>query len=516
MTPSVTPSFRAIDPRTGATLDPPFAEASAGDVDRAVAAAAAAFEEYGRWPGRDRARLLRAIAAELEAVGAELTARAHAETALPAARLEGERGRTVGQLRLLADAIEEGSWVEARIDRGDPTRLPQPKPDIRRLLVPLGPVAVFGASNFPLAFGVPGGDTASALAAGCPVVCKGHPAHPGTAAIAAAAIERAVRAVGAPAGTFALLQGWSHELGLAMVRHPLVRAVGFTGSLQGGRALFDAAAARPEPIPVYAEMGSVNPVFLLPSALGDDVEARARGLAQSVTLGVGQFCTNPGVVAGLRGDALDRFAAALAAHVAAEPVGTMLYERLGGAYTAGVRRACAAGATLVAGAGAADAPASLVRPALLRAEAERFVASPELRDELFGPVSLVVAARDEEELLRVADALDGQLTATIHGTADDLRRHHRLVHRLQAKVGRLVFNGFPTGVEVGHAMQHGGPYPASTDARTTSVGTAAIMRFARPVCFQDFPDDVLPPELRDRNELGIWRLVDGALSRERL
>jgi NADP-dependent aldehyde dehydrogenase len=349
------------------------------------------------------------------------------------------------------------------------------------------------------------------------VVCKAHPAHPGTAVIAADAIARAIRTVGAPAGTFALLQGWSHELGLALVRHPLVRAVGFTGSLRGGRALFDAAAARPEPIPVYAEMGSVNPVFLLPSALRDDVDSRARGLAQSVTLGVGQFCTNPGVVAGVRGDALERFAAALAAHVAAEPVGTMLYERLGGAFTAGVARACAAGATLVAGAReTVDAPSSLVRPALLRTDAERFVGSPELRDELFGPVSLVVDARDEEELLRVADALDGQLTATIHGAADDLRRHHRLVQRLQQKVGRLVFNGFPTGVEVGHAMQHGGPYPASTDARTTSVGSAAILRFARPVCFQDFPGDVLPSELHDRNELGIWRLVDGSFTRDQL
>ena len=505
-----------MDPRTGATLDPPFPEASAEDVSRAAEAAAAAFREYGWWPDERRAQLLRAVADEIELAGAELTARAAAETALPPARLDGERARTVGQLLLMADAVAEGSWVEARIDRADPARAPQPRPDLRRMLVPLGPVAVFGASNFPLAFGVPGGDTASALAAGCPVVCKAHPAHPGTAAIAAAAIERALRAVGAPVGTFTLLQGWSHELGLALVRDPRIRAVGFTGSLRGGRALFDAAMTRPDPIPVYAEMGSVNPVFLLPSALGDGAARVVQGLAQSVTLGVGQFCTNPGVVVAGRGDALDRFVAALAERVGAEPAATMLYAGLGGAYAEGLARACASGAALVAGSREAGAQAALVRPALLRTDADRFVAARELREELFGPASLVVEAGDEEELLQVADALEGQLTATIHGTADELRAHARLVRRLQEKVGRLVFNGFPTGVEVSHAMQHGGPYPASTDSRTTSVGTAAIARFARPVCFQGFPDDALPPALRDRNERAIWRLVDGELTRAHL
>jgi NADP-dependent aldehyde dehydrogenase len=298
------------------------------------------------------------------------------------------------------------------------------------------------------------------------------------------------------------------------VADPRIKAVGFTGSRGGGLALVRIAAGRPEPIPVYAEMGSINPVFLLPSALHDGGEALARGLAQSVTVGVGQLCTNPGVVAGVRGEALERFAETLAAHVAAEPIGTMLYGQLGEAFTSGVARACAAGATLLAGSrDAADAATARVRPALLRADAARFVDSDALRDELFGPVSLVVEARDEDELLRVADALDGQLTATIHGTADELRAHGRLVRRLQERVGRLVFNGFPTGVEVGHAMQHGGPYPASTDPRTTSVGSAAMLRFARPVCYQGFPDDALPPELRDGNPLGIWRLVDGTLSR---
>ena len=509
--------FRAVNPAHGLQLDPPFREASAEQIERAVALADEAFRVFGAAPPAARARLLRGIADELVALGTTLIDRAHAETGLPVSRLEGERGRTVAQLRLFADHVEEGSWVEARIDTADPARAPLPKPDVRRMLVPLGPVAVFGASNFPLAFSVPGGDTASALAAGCPVVCKGHPAHPGTSELAARAIGRAVEAAGLPPGVFSLLHGWSHEVGMALVRHPRIRAVGFTGSLRGGRALFDAAAQRPEPIPVYAEMGSVNPVFLLPSALEGHTEALAQGLAQSITLGVGQFCTNPGVVLGVRGPALERLSTLLAERIGRTEAGVMAYERLCEGFARAVDRARLLGAEILAAAPTVSAAgAARALPTLLTTDVARFIADPGLREEMFGPVSILVAAKSAAELEEAAEALEGQLTATVYGTADELREHARLVSILQRKVGRLIFNGPPTGVEVGHAMHHGGPYPASTDPRSTSVGTAAITRFARPVCWQNFPDAALPAELRNANERGIWRLVNGALGRESL
>ncbi|MEO5817943.1 MAG: aldehyde dehydrogenase (NADP(+)) [Gemmatimonadaceae bacterium] len=506
--------FRATDPSTGTQLEPAFAEATSADVDAAVAEAEHAFRTYGQSSAEQRSTFLRAIADEIIALGAPLLERASAETGLPMARLEGERGRTVGQLRLFADHLDEGSWVEARIDTGDPARAPQPKPDLRRMLVPLGPVAIFGASNFPLAFSVPGGDTASALAAGCTVVFKAHPAHPGTSELAAGAIARAAASADVPPGVFSLLHGWSHDVGLSLVRHPRISAVGFTGSLRGGRALFDAAAARPEPIPVYAEMGSINPVFLLPSAMAERSSVLAQGLAMSVAMGVGQFCTNPGVIVGVRGVAFDNLAADLAAQVEKLQPGVMLYGQLRDGYTKAVDRAGAKSEVLARGGGGDDALRA--QPALLRTDGASFLADPELREEMFGPVSVVVAASDYMELERVAEGLEGQLTATIHGTPEELHSHARLVEILTRKVGRLLFNGFPTGVEVGHAMQHGGPYPASSDSRTTSVGTAAIERFVRPVCYQNFPETSLPVALRNRNALGIWRLVNGSLSKEDL
>lgn len=504
-------TFNAIDPSTGIALEPAFTESTAADVDAAFQAAERAFAEYSRRTPDERATFLRAIATEIESVAAELTARAQSETALPTARLEGERGRTTGQLRLIADTIAEGSWVEARIDRGNPRRTPLPKPDVRRMLVALGPVAVFGASNFPLAFGAAGGDTASALAAGCTVVYKAHPAQPETSRIIADAIARAARACDMPSGVFSMVHGWSNDVGVAMVRHPLATAVGFTGSLRGGRALFDVAAARSDPIPVYAEMGSVNPVFVFPSVVRERLETFAAGLAQSVTQGVGQFCTNPGVVVVVRDERFDTFVRELATRISAVPPGVPLYDRLGAAYTNGVARAQTLGAK--AATDAAEPPANTVRPALLVTDADAFVARAELREEIFGPSSLIVAARDVSEFERIARAIEGQLTATIHASPTELREHATLVTHLERKAGRLIFNGFPTGVEVGHAMQHGGPYPASSDARTTSVGTASIARFARPVCFQDFPSEALPAELRDENARGIWRMVDGALGR---
>ena len=505
--------FRGVDPRTDLEIAPDFHEATASEVERAAHQAVQASRTYGRTTPAQRAAFLRAIADELIALGATLIERAHAETALPIARLEGERGRTVGQLRLFADLLDEGSWVDARIDRGDAARTPVPRPELRRMLVPLGPVAVFGASNFPFAFAVPGGDTASALAAGCPVVCKAHPAHPGTSELAARAIDRAAIACDIPRGVFSLLHGWSHDVGLALVRHPGICAVGFTGSLRGGRAVFDAATARPDPIPVYAEMGSINPVFLLPSAAAaHNADALAHGLSTSITMGTGQFCTNPGVVVGVRGEPLERVVGMLAERITASDASVMLYPQLSAGYAGAVSRAQEHGATLRAQGTTNDAHRAT--PALLRVDGERFIQHRELREEMFGPVSVVVGAADAAEMERIADALEGQLTATIHGTADELREHSGLVAILQRKVGRLLFNGYPTGVEVGHAMQHGGPYPASTDSRTTSVGSAAIARFVRPLCYQNFPDDALPEELRDENARGIWRLIDGALTRE--
>lgn len=504
--------FHGVDPRTHTDLEPPFAEATSAEVDRAVEGAKAAFDSYARTSSAARAQFLRAIADEIIALGAELIDRAHVETALPVPRLEGERGRTVGQLRLFASLLDEGSWVDARIDRADGARAPLPRPDLRRMLIPLGPVAVFGASNFPFAFSVPGGDTASALAAGCTVVCKGHPAHPGTSELAARAIGRAAATCGVEPGVFSLLHGWSHDVGLAMVRHPDIAAVGFTGSLRGGRALFDAAAARPHPIPVYAEMGSVNPVFLLPSAVKERSAALAQGLAASITMGTGQFCTNPGIIVGVRNQELDALEATLAARIAASDASVMLYPHLSAGYASAVTRAQRLGATVTAQSMTDDAHRAT--PALLRVNAASFIEQPALREEMFGPASVVVGVTDVAELERVAESLEGQLTATIHGTPEELRQHHRLVDILQRKVGRLLFNGYPTGVEVGHAMQHGGPYPASTDSRTTSVGSAAIARFVRALCYQDFPDDSLPPELRNENTLRIWRLVDGSLTRD--
>lgn len=506
--------FRASDPRTGTQLEPAFFEATSADVDAAVAEAEHAFKTYGQSPSEQRAKFLRAIADEIVALGAPLLERASAETGLPMARLEGERARTVGQLRLFADYLDEGSWVEARIDTGDPARTPLPKPDLRRMLVPLGPVAVFGASNFPLAFSVAGGDTVSALAAGCTVVFKAHPAHPGTSELAAGAIARAAAAADVPAGVFSLLHGWSHDVGLSLVRHPRIMAVGFTGSLRGGRAIFDAAAARPEPIPVYAEMGSINPVFLLPSAMAERSAALAQGLATSIAMGVGQFCTNPGVIVGVRGVAFDNLATDLAAQVEKLQPGVMLYGQLRDGYTKAIERAGAKAEVLARGGNGDDALRA--QPALLRTDGARFLADRELREEMFGPVSVVVAASDYMELERVAEGLEGQLTATIHGTPEELHSHARLVEILTRKVGRLLFNGFPTGVEVGHAMQHGGPYPASSDSRSTSVGTAAITRFARPVCYQNFPETSLPVALRNKNTLGISRLVNGGFTQSDL
>jgi NADP-dependent aldehyde dehydrogenase len=486
-----------------------FEETSAAHVDQALEAAEHAFDQYRRLSADARAAFLDRIA---DAIGGsdDLIDAAHVETSLPRERLLAERGRTAGQLRMFATLVREGSWVDARIDRAIPDRKPLPKPDIRRMLIPVGPIAVFGASNFPLAFSVAGGDTASALAAGCPVVVKGHPAHPATSELAARAIVDAAASSGMPPGVFSLLQSTRNEIAIGLVTHPRTRAVGFTGSLRAGRALFDAAASRGEPIPVYAEMGSVNPVFLLPGALAARGDAIAEGLVNSATLGVGQFCTNPGLTIAIGDEALDRSVRRMRELILGAQPGTMLYPALLDAFEAGVRRLSAVdGVSTIR----ASDHIGQARPSLFETGADVFLRNGDIGDEVFGPSTVVIRCTSRDQIEAVARRLEGQLTATIHGTPEDLKAYASLVSILEGKAGRLIVNGFPTGVEVCASMQHGGPYPATTDSRSTSVGTAAIHRFARPVAYQGFPQSLLPVELQDGNPRSIWRLVDGEMTK---
>ncbi|HUR59247.1 MAG TPA: aldehyde dehydrogenase (NADP(+)), partial [Opitutaceae bacterium] len=500
-------------------LDPAFHEASVDEMERAMSAsAAAAFAVYRERPAADRATLLEAIASEIEALGDTLLQRANAETGLPLARITGERARTCGQLRLFAQLVRDGSWVDARIDPALPDRQPLPRPDLRRMLIPLGPVVVFGSSNFPLAFSVAGGDTASALAAGCTVVVKAHRAHPGTSELVAGAITRAVAAAKLPSGVFSLIHGGGATAGIAMVKHPATAAVGFTGSHTAGRALFDAAAARPHPIPVFAEMSSINPVFLLPGALRERAPAIAQGLLGSFTLGVGQFCTKPGLIFALRGPDTDAFLAKLAEVVRAAPCGTMLTSGIRDAFVENRNKVTGINGVqpLATGGSKSDAGRTESEPSVASTTAQNFLSNPALATEAFGPFTLVITAETSAELTACATALEGQLTATLHGTAADLAGARALISILEQKAGRLLVNGIPTGVEVCHAMNHGGPYPATTDVRFTSVGTAAIDRFARPICYQGFADELLPPALQNANPLGLLRLVNGKPTRDPL
>lgn len=513
---SGTQVFSAVDPQTGQTLEPVFHESSEKDVEAALQAAEGSFAVFRHSSPKLRADFLEAIASEILALGDALLERAHRETGLPLDRLTGERGRTVGQLRLFAEVVREASWCEVRIDTALPERTPLPRPDLRSVLVPVGPVVIFGASNFPLAFSVAGGDTASALAVGCPVVLKGHPAHPGTGELVAGAINRAVHAVGLPAGVFSFLQGSSHALGKALVQHPRTRAVGFTGSHRGGRALLDAANARLEPIPVFAEMSSLNPVFILPGALKERGAQIAQGLKNSLTMGVGQFCTKPGLAFIVAGDGAETFRAELAKAIQSAPCGTMLHAGIGGAFATGLEHVLALPGvrTLARAEQSGELTSSQGRPVVLEASAQTFANQPALREELFGPAGLLIEAKNEGDLQQLADNLEGQLTATVHATESDLAGAQDLLAILERKAGRVLLNGFPTGVEVCHAMQHGGPYPASSDSRFTSVGTAALRRWVRPVCYQNFPANTLPPELQNENPLGLLRMVNGQYSRD--
>jgi alpha-ketoglutaric semialdehyde dehydrogenase len=511
------PSY-GYDPATGEQMAPAYFPASAEEASLAAQLAGQAFGTYGRLSGREKAAFLRKIAEGIEALGEKLVTRATQETGLPAGRITNETGRTCGQLRLFAELVEEGSWVDARIDRANPQRQPLPKPDVRSMLQPIGPVVVFAPSNFPLAFSVAGGDTASALAGGNPVIVKAHHAHPGTAELVGAVISEAARACDLPEGVFSLLYGAGSEVGTALVKHPAMKAVGFTGSRAAGQALMRAAASRPEPIPVYAEMSSINPFVILPGALRQDFTELAAGLHGSVTLGAGQFCTNPGLVL-LPDDAnAAAFTVKLATLMSNAERFTMLTPGTCSSYHAGVstRAHETRVTTVVKQAVEPGSTGCHSGTALFQTDGASFLADPELSAEIFGPSTLLVNYSSRDQLLEIVRALEGQLTATVHGTEQDLREFGDLVAALERRAGRLIFNGFPTGVEVCHSMVHGGPFPATSDGRSTSVGTRAILRFARQVCYQSFPDSALPAELKNNNPLKIWRMVDGSPGREAL
>lgn len=505
--PGAGPEFRAADPSSGRALEPAWRSASSDQVNEAVQLAQEAFATFRETSLQERATFLETIAECIQEQGDDLIARAMQETGLPKARLEGERGRTVNQLRLFARVVRDGDWIDARVDSAQPDRQPNPRSDIRLRQLALGPVVVFGSSNFPLAFSVAGGDTASALAAGCPVVVKAHPAHPGTSELVGRAVRSAVQKCGLPEGVFSLLAGVGNDLGLALVKHPGVQAVGFTGSRGGGLALVKAAAERAVPIPVYAEMSSSNPVYLMPATLAARPQQIADGFVTSLLGSAGQLCTNPGLVIALEGADLDQFIARASDGVRQARSAVMLTATIAENYHRGVARMLGHEQVDVLAQGEIDSAPASCQATLAVTTAQGFLADPDvLGAEVFGASSLVIRCRSTDDMLAVARALEGQLTATLQLEPDqDQELAAALIQILETKAGRILANGFPTGVEVCDAMVHGGPFPATSDSRTTSVGTMAIRRFLRPVCYQDIPDALLPAPLRAANPWNIKR-----------
>ncbi|WP_429499018.1 aldehyde dehydrogenase (NADP(+)) [Robbsia andropogonis] len=501
-------SFKAFNPTTGETMEPAFASNTAADVDRAAALASAALDIYRETSPEVRAAFLERIGDEIVKLGDALIERATAESGLPTVRLQGERARTVGQLKMFAQLLRRGDWIDARIDVALPDRQPLPRPDLRLRRIPIGPVAVFGASNFPLAFSVAGGDTASALAAGAPVIVKAHPAHPGTSELVGQAIQAAVKGAGLPEGGFSMLFDSGFEVGSALVAHPAVAAVGFTGSRRGGLALMKIAQERPVPIPVYAEMSSINPVYLLPAALAARGQKLARGFVDSLVLGTGQFCTNPGVVLALAGQDFEAFVSAAAEALAAKPAGVMLTQGIQSAYQNSVSRLQSRKDARAVAQGQAGSGCR-AQPQLFRTTAAELLGDEALAEEVFGPASLLVECKDLAELHALTERLEGQLTATLQMDEGDHDIARSLLPALERKVGRILANGWPTGVEVSDAMVHGGPFPSTSDGRSTSVGTAAIERFLRPVSYQSLPDALLPAALQAANPWKLPRLADG-------
>ena len=495
---------QAVNPANSEALAPVYFSATPEEVEQAMALAAAAFPVYSNLPGKTRAAFLRKIAEKIEFLVEDIVIRGHQETALPEARMRSEIGRTTGQLRLFATMLEEGSWVDARIERAMPDRQPVPKPDLRSMLRPLGPVAVFCASNFPLAYSVAGGDSASALAAGCPVVVIAHSSHPGCAEIVANAVIAAAKECSMPEGVFSVLYGGGRTVGQSVVKHPVIQAVGFTGSRGGGTALMDTAAKRPQPIPVYAEMSSINPIVFFPSSLAKGETALAEAYYGSLTLGAGQFCTNPGLVFLPTGQG-DEFLSKLKSLVEVGSPSTMLNAAICKAFVDATTSLSNISGVEVLALSSAEKAHGQCAPAVFTVAIEDFLKNEHLQAEMFGPASLIVRGSAAQIEAAIAK-LEGQLTATVHGTPEELVQYSSLVNSLQQLAGRLIFNGFPTGVEVCSSMVHGGPFPATSDGRSTSVGTMAIFRFCRAVAWQSFPDALLPAELQDGNPLGIKRM----------
>lgn len=499
-----------INPATGENLEPAYLGGGADEVEHACALAEQAFDTYRETDLESRAKFLEQIAANLAANSAAIVERAGLESGLPKARLEGELGRTMNQLKLFAEEVRAGRWLGVKIDTAMPERAPLPRSDIRLRHIPLGPVVVFGASNFPLAFSVAGGDTASALAAGCPVVVKGHSAHPGTSELVGRAIQAAVKLCGMPEGTFSLLFGSGSDIGSALVADPRIKAVGFTGSRSGGVALMKVAAARSEPIPVYAEMSSINPVYLMPEALKNHAEGIASGFVNSMMMGSGQFCTNPGLLIVKEAEGLDAFISKVADLVSVAQPATMLTPGIHKAFESGVTKLEGNPDIKLAAQAQATSGPNQCRARLFVTTASAFLNDDALRDEVFGSSSLIIRCKTDQEVLSLTNSLEGQLTATVlMDQSDNTSFVKKLLSILERKVGRILFNGYPTGVEVCHAMVHGGPFPATSDSRTTSVGTEAIWRFLRPVCYQDFPVDLLPEALKDSGGWVVPKLVNG-------
>ena len=508
--------FKTFNPLLNIDNQWEITEASKEEIVQAADIASEAFITYSKISGIRKAEFLRTIADEIEALGDKLLEVYSLESGLPNGRAIGERGRTLGQLRAFANHIENGNWVDASIDTAQPERKPMPKVDLRKMNVALGPVVVFGASNFPFAFSTAGGDTAAALAAGCPVIVKSHPMHAATGEMVSSAVIKAANKTGMPNGVFSNLNSSGIEVGQELVKHPKVKAVGFTGSIRGGRALYDLAANRDEPIPVFAEMGSINPVILLPIALKNRAEAIAKTYASSITLGTGQFCTNPGLIIGIKSEGLTSFVDTLAAQIIEVEPSCMLHSNISDAYNTNKANALSQSGIEVLASYNNDVKPNYAKQLVATVEGDTFLNNPILHHEVFGPFSLVVQCKNVEQLESIITNLEGQLTGTIISDENEVTSYYKIVEALQNRVGRIIFNGVPTGVEVCTSMLHGGPYPASTDSRFTAVGVDSIKRFVRPFSYQDWPNYLLPDELKNENPLEITRMINGTLTSEKV
>jgi NADP-dependent aldehyde dehydrogenase len=511
-----TKTYKTFNPLLNIENEPAYFEATKEEIDEAVSLASEAFKEFRNTSGEKKAEFLNMIADEILALDDHLIQTYCSESGLPEGRAKGERGRTIGQLRSFADLVKEGSWVEASIDTAIPDRKPIPKPDIRKMMVPLGPIVVFGASNFPLAYSTAGGDTAAAFAAGCPVIVKSHPMHAGTGELVSSAIIKAAEATGMPNGIFSNLNSSGIEVGKKLVEHLGVKGVGFTGSILGGRALYDMAANRKEPIPVFAEMGSINPVIIFPKALENRGDELAKTYAGSITLGSGQFCTNPGLLLGFKGGRLNTFISSLANEIINIEPSCMLHPNIIGAYENNKQNALSQEGIEKIVDLETDVSPNFARQAITTVDGDTFLKNPTLHQEVFGPFSMVVQCDDEEQLELIISNLEGQLTGTVIADDNEAKQYSKIVAALQNRVGRIIFNGVPTGVEVCPSMVHGGPYPASTDSRFTAVGIHSIKRWVRPFSYQDWPNDLLPDELKNENPLGISRLVNNKQTKEKI